>query len=231
MNWTQMKSYIEPYLPEIMTDMEFLLRIFVAMILGLLIGNERKNRNKAAGMRTHAMVALGSALMMVVSKYGFGDAVQGDGARLAAQVVSGVGFLGAGMIFVRNNMVNGLTTAAGIWTTAGIGLTVGAGMYTVGILSTVMMIIMQNVLHRYTVFSNTAVSGLIRMTIVNRPGAIEDLERILTSHGIDIQSVQINKTEKDKIKLEFDVIYPRKLDKPTLFCMLAERSDIISVGE
>ena len=231
MNWNTIVTWLDSLAPDILRDLEFLLRIFVAMILGLLIGNERKNRNKSAGLRTHAMVALGSALMMVVSKYGFGDTVQGDGARLAAQVVSGVGFLGAGMIFVRNNLVNGLTTAAGIWTTAGVGLTVGAGMYTVGILSTVMMLIMQNVLHKFIIFSNVAVSGLIRMTIQNRPGAIEDIERLLMSYNIDIQSVQINKTEKDKIRLEFDVIYPHKLDKPSLFCMLAERDDIISVGE
>ena len=201
------------------------------MILGLLIGNERKNRNKSAGLRTHAMVALGSALMMVVSKYGFADTVQGDGARLAAQVVSGVGFLGAGMIFIRNNLVNGLTTAAGIWTTAGVGLTVGAGMYTVGILSTLMMIIMQNVLHKFTIFSKVAVSGLIRITLRNRPGVIEDTQRLLRGRNIDIQSVQINKTEKEKIRLEFDVIYPRKLDKPALFCALAEQEDILSLGE
>ena len=231
MNWNTIITWLESLVPGILQDLEFLLRIFVAMILGLLIGNERKNRNKSAGLRTHAMVALGSALMMVVSKYGFSDTIQGDGARLAAQVVSGVGFLGAGMIFVRNNMVNGLTTAAGIWTTAGVGLTVGAGMYTVGILSTVMMLIIQNVLHKFVNLTNIAVSGLIHMTIQNRPGAIGDVERLLMSYNIDIQSVQINKTEKDKIRLEFDVIYPHKLDKPSLFCMLAERDDIISVGE
>ena len=231
MNWSTIITWLESLVPGILQDLEFLLRIFVAMILGLLIGNERKNRNKSAGLRTHAMVALGSALMMVVSKYGFSDTIQGDGARLAAQVVSGVGFLGAGMIFVRNNMVNGLTTAAGIWTTAGVGLTVGAGMYTVGILSTAMMLIIQNVLHKFVNLTNIAVSGLIHMTIQNRPGAIGDVERLLMSYNIDIQSVQINKTEKDKIRLEFDVIYPHKLDKPSLFCMLAERDDIISVGE
>ena len=113
MNWDKFVAISAPYVPMLLRNSELLLRIFVAMILGMLIGNERKNRMKSAGMRTHALVALGSALMMVVSKYGFGDTVQGDGARLAAQVVSGVGFLGAGMIFVRHNLVSGLTTAAG----------------------------------------------------------------------------------------------------------------------
>ena len=231
MNWNQITAWLAPNLPGILTDLEYLLRIFVAMILGLLIGNERKNRNKSAGLRTHAMVALGAALMMVVSKYGFSDSVQGDGARLAAQVVSGVGFLGAGMIFVRNNLVSGLTTAAGIWTTAGVGLTVGAGMYTVGILSTLMMVLMQNTLHKFRIFSKVPINGLIRMTILNRPTAVADIERLLISYNIDVVSLQINKTEKDKIKLEFDAIYPHMLDKPALFCLLAARDDVISVGE
>lgn len=215
----------------LLRNSELLLRIFVAMILGMLIGNERKNRMKSAGMRTHALVALGSALMMVVSKYGFGDTVQGDGARLAAQVVSGVGFLGAGMIFVRHNLVSGLTTAAGVWTTAGIGLTIGAGMYFVGILSALMMVLMQNISHRIPFFSNVAYAGQIRMTIQKKQGAVAEMEQLLVRHNLEIQSVQIQKTEKEKIKLEFDVLYPKKMNKPALFSMLAEREEILSLGE
>ena len=226
-----MISMIEPYVPNIVHNLEYLLRIFVAMILGMLIGNERKNRNKSAGMRTHALVALGSALMMVVSKYGFYDSVQGDGARLAAQVVSGVGFLGAGMIFVRHNLVSGLTTAAGVWTTAGIGLTIGSGMYFVGILAAVMMVVMQNVCHKIPYFANVTASGLIRMTVLNKPGVVEELERQVSSFDVEIQSLQINKTEKDKIKLELDVIYPHKLDKSKLFYALAEREDVVFLAE
>ena len=231
MNWNQILSFIGPFVPDLLRNLEYILRIFLAMILGMLIGNERKNRMKSAGMRTHALVALGSALMMVVSKYGFADSVQGDGARLAAQVVSGVGFLGAGMIFVRHNLVSGLTTAAGVWTTAGIGLTIGSGMYGVGILSALMMVVMQNLSHRIPVFSNVASAGLIRMTILNKPGAIKEIEHLLLDYKLEISSVQIQKTEKEKIKLEFDVIYPPKMDKPTLFCTLAERNDIVSVSE
>lgn len=94
--------------PELWVQVEYLVRIFVAACLGLLIGSERKNRNKSAGIRTHVIVALGAALIMVVSKYGFMDVEKADAARVAAQVVSGIGFLGAGVIFVRNNLVNGL---------------------------------------------------------------------------------------------------------------------------
>lgn len=231
MNWQQLISYIQPHIPEILRNLELLLRIFVAMILGMLIGNERKNRMKSAGMRTHALVALGSALMMVVSKYGFSDTVQGDGARLAAQVVSGVGFLGAGMIFVRHNLVSGLTTAAGVWTTAGIGLTLGAGMYTIGIISALMLLVMQNLSHRIPFFSTVAASGMIRITVQKKPNAVKEIETLLKDLGIEIQNIQIQKSEKNKIKLELDVIYPKTLDKSVLFSTLAESDDVISIGE
>lgn len=117
-------------------ELEYILRIVIAGICGICIGTERTHRSKEAGIRTHCIVALGAALMMVISKYGFSDIVAGengmrgaDGARIAAQVVSGIGFLGAGMIFVRKDMITGLTTAAGIWVTSGIGMAIGAGMY------------------------------------------------------------------------------------------------------
>lgn len=231
MNWHKLFTVLLDYIPNFFLNLELLLRIFVAMILGMLIGNERKNRNKSAGMRTHALVAFGSALIMVVSKYGFADTVQGGSARLASQVVSGVGFLGAGMIFVRHNLVSGLTTAAGVWTTAGIGLTIGSGMYFVGVLSALMMVLMQNLSHRIPFFSNAAASGLIRMTVAKRPGGVEEIEQFLESRKIEIRSVQICKNEKDQIKIEFDVIYPSRLNKPILFCALAEQDDIISIGE
>lgn len=231
MSWNQFISMTEPYVPMLLQNAEYLLRIFVAMILGMLIGNERKNRHKSAGMRTHALVALGSALMMVVSKYGFADSVQGDGARLAAQVVSGVGFLGAGMIFVRHNLVSGLTTAAGVWTTAGIGLTIGSGMYFVGVLAALMMVVMQNLSHKIPYFSNVSSAGLIRMTVRNTPGTIGHVEQLLKDYNIEIHGIQISKTENNKVKLEFDVIYPPKMNKPSLFCALAEREDIISLAE
>ena len=116
--------------------LDFILRIFVAALLGGAIGLEREYRSKEAGFRTHFLVALGSALFMVVSAYGFEGALgtpehRWDVSRVAAQVVSGIGFIGAGTIIFRKseNVVSGLTTAAGLWVTAAIGLTCGGGMY------------------------------------------------------------------------------------------------------
>ena len=105
---------------------QMLLRLVIAMILGSLIGYERERKGKPAGVRTHGMVSLGSALFTVVSLYGFGGT--GDPARVAAQVVTGIGFLGAGAILHQRDSVQGLTTAASLWVTAAIGLSVGVGM-------------------------------------------------------------------------------------------------------
>ena len=133
--------------------LHYILRMFVAGVCGFIIGFERKNRAKGAGIRTHFMVAMASALMMIVSMYCFNDPIfpegtrMGDPSRIAAQIVSGVGFLGAGMIFVHKNNISGLTTAAGIWATAGIGMSIGAGMYIIGIAATLLVIFAQIILH------------------------------------------------------------------------------------
>lgn len=124
-------------------NLDFVLRLLVAGILGAIIGLDREYRAKEAGYRTHFLVSLGSALIMIVSQYGFQeiikeDSVSLDPSRVAAQVVSGIGFIGAGTIIFQKQIVRGLTTAAGIWATAGIGLAIGAGMYTIGIAATLL---------------------------------------------------------------------------------------------
>jgi putative Mg2+ transporter-C (MgtC) family protein len=133
-------------------QLDYLLRLFIAALCGVAIGLERKNRMKEAGIRTHFIVALGSSLIMIVSKYGFKDQIGWqnlalDPSRIAAQVVTGVGFLGAGIIFMDKETIKGLTTAAGIWATAGIGLAIGSGLYLVGVVATVIVIVGQILLH------------------------------------------------------------------------------------
>lgn len=218
--------------PEIVVQLEYMLRIVIAAILGIVIGNERKHQNKSAGIRTHAIVALGSALIMVVSKYGFADVAGGsDSGRLAAQVVSGIGFLGAGVIFVRNNLVSGLTTAAGLWATSGVGLAMGAGMYPVAICSTLLIVTVQFVMHRYSYFADSASSGLLRMTLAKRKGVVQDMENLLANERLTVVSVKINKTQKEEIKLEFDVVFPPGCQKTRLLSKLVEMDDVIAVSE
>ena len=125
---------------------DMILRLLLATVLGGAVGIERGSGDRPAGFRTHILVCLGSALMMIVSQYGFMDVVNGtsvrlDPSRIAAQVVSGIGFIGAGTIIFRKQIVRGLTTAAGLWATAGIGLAIGSGMYVIGIVATVLTLI------------------------------------------------------------------------------------------
>lgn len=138
-----------------MEEWNFAVRLLVAGVLGAVIGLEREYRAKEAGYRTHFLVSLGSALMMIVSKYGFADILADAGvgldpSRIAAQVVSGIGFIGAGTIIIQRQFVRGLTTAAGVWATAGIGLAVGAGMYSLGVAATILTLVGLEVLSMRT---------------------------------------------------------------------------------
>ena len=127
-------------------DLDFFLRILVAALLGGLIGLEREYRAKVAGFRTHFLVAMGAALFMILSAHGFEGALTSenhrlDVSRIAAQVVSGIGFIGAGTIIFQRHAVRGLTTAAGLWVTAAIGMAAGAGMYLLAIETTALVLI------------------------------------------------------------------------------------------
>jgi putative Mg2+ transporter-C (MgtC) family protein len=127
-------------------NLELVSRLVMAAALGSVIGFERERLSWAAGLRTHMLVCVGSSLIMMVSAFGFADALQGDHvvldpSRMAAQVVSGIGFLGAGSILLRNEIVRGLTTAASLWSVAAIGLAVGGGLYTASIAATAIILI------------------------------------------------------------------------------------------
>lgn len=129
-----------------LSDLEILSRLLLAALLGSAIGFERERLLWAAGIRTHMLVCVGACLIMIVSAFGFADVLSKDHvvldpSRVAAQVVSGIGFLGAGSIILRGNVIRGLTTAASIWAVAGIGLAIGGGLYFAGIATTVVMLV------------------------------------------------------------------------------------------
>jgi len=142
----------------------YLLRILVAAALGFIIGVERKMRYKEAGMKTHALVACGAALMTLIGKYGF--AATGDGSRVAAQVVTGIGFLGAGIIMYRRDSLRGVTTAAGIWATAGVGMASGAGMYILAVGAAFLIVFLQFLLHLPISFFKTKLFFIYRIKFV-----------------------------------------------------------------
>lgn len=180
----------------------YILRIVGASVCGICIGIERSRRSKEAGVRTHCIVALGAALMMIISKYGFTDTTIGadglrgaDGARIAAQVVSGIGFLGAGMIFVRKDTITGLTTAAGIWVTSGIGMAIGAGMYGVGFASTVIVILVQSILHMQLGRHKCARRLKIKVKNVDETGFERKYIALLEEKGIKTDEVSTERAD------------------------------------
>lgn len=167
---------------------EVSLRFATALLLGGVIGVEREWRAKEAGFRTHFLVALGSALFCIVSQYGFGEEVK-DSSRVAAQVVSGIGFLGAGTIIFQKNMVRGLTTAAGLWVTAAIGLACGTGMYLAAMATTLLVLTGLEVLNAMIPRIGTT-TILVSFSATSMRQAQQAIDR-LKQASIDIHSYEL----------------------------------------
>lgn len=210
----------------------FFIRLILAVVCGGIIGYERTNRGKGAGIRTHSIVSLASCLMMLVSKYGFGDmAVLGDGSRIAAQVVSGVGFLGAGMIYFNGrHSVKGLTTAAGIWATSGIGLAIGAGMYWMGILTSLLILIMQFLLHKNFKLLQTPNEEQMSIVIPDDKESMDYINTVLSHHDITIIKLKkCTRTEGNMLELQLTVSVPQDLDYTKLLEVFQESSSVSSI--
>lgn len=177
---------------------EILIRLSVGALCGAIIGLERERKEWAAGMRTHMLVSVGATLYMLVSTYGFNEVlgnekVMLDPSRVAAQVVSGIGFIGAGTImFLRQGIVRGLTTASGLWTVAGIGLAIGGGMYLAGIATTVIAIIILWVLQPLEafVYKKSKLKTLL-ITINSSQDSVKVLELIFAQNDITIKDFKV----------------------------------------
>ncbi len=168
----------------------------LAFVLSALIGLEREVRQKAAGLRTHSLVGIGAALFMLVSKYGFTDVLKPghvvlDPSRVAAQIVTGIGFIGAGLIFVRGDSVRGLTTAAAIWITAAVGAAAGAGLPILAVVTTAFYFVVTLVfapVARMLPRSATATS-LIRVRYPDGRGILRDILKVATDGGFAVDHV------------------------------------------
>ncbi|KWU67559.1 MULTISPECIES: MgtC/SapB family protein [Bacillus] len=185
---------------------DFIIRIGVAGLLGAIIGIEREIRSKEAGLKTHFLVAVGSALIMVVSKYAFSDIVFKehmalDPSRIAAQVVSGVGFLGAGTIIIQKQAVKGLTTAAGLWATAGIGLAIGAGMYVVGIGAMILVLIGLEIVSRIFKVQFLFPQNITLQICMNKHEALQQIVETLQVKGIPILSYEVDVLQQEAGKI------------------------------
>lgn len=213
---------------------DFVWRLVLAALFGTIIGLDREYREKEAGFRTHFLVSLGSALMMIVSQYGFSEILAHDGvsldpSRIAAQVVSGIGFIGAGTIIFNHQIVRGLTTAASLWATAGIGLTAGAGMSWLALAATILTLVALEGLS--LVFRSL---GSRRMVVVfsasDRTGVADTLDRIRTD-GYMVVSYEVvpQVVGGDGITYRVTMVVKAKpgSDNNQLLALLRENTDII----
>lgn len=178
-------------------EMEYILRVIIAAICGGVIGYEREKRLKNAGIRTHILVSMSAALMMIISKYGFFDVVlinegiRVDASRVAASVVSAIGFLGAGVIFVRKENTIGVTTAAGLWATVGLGLAIGSGMYFAGVVFTILVLLVQLILHNKRFKFSTQTTGSIVLRIDNSNFTIGQVNSVFREKKLDVRNMRL----------------------------------------
>jgi putative Mg2+ transporter-C (MgtC) family protein len=218
----------------VLTQLELLLRLVVAGVCGCLIGFERKNRLKEAGIRTHMIVAVGAALIMIISKYGFADVLLGnnvglDPSRIAAQIVTGIGFLGAGMIFLRKQAISGLTTAAGIWATAGIGMAIGAQLYIIGIAATVFVFFVQVVLFKHYGWFHVPVTEQLDIVFSESADAIVYIQEKFAESSIEIINLKAERLEDGYLEVELHVKLPKNYDASELMSLFKDNPHVRSI--
>ena len=194
-------------------------RVIVATLCGMLIGWEREKRLKSAGLRTHMLVALALALMMIISKYGFLDvvylsSVQVDASRMASGVVQAIGILGAGVIFVKRDNIIGVTTAAGLWATVGIGLAIGCGFYAIGISCTVLILVIQYLMHKQEHNTFSTNTGSITINLTKHDLTLTDVKKKLDSIHITIRNITMTHTHDGDVLLKASIICSRAASVP-----------------
>jgi putative Mg2+ transporter-C (MgtC) family protein len=213
---------------------EVIIRLLLAAFFGAVIGLERERKDWAAGLRTHMMVCLGAALTMIVSAYGFNDVLGKEGigldpSRVAAQVISGIGFIGAGTIlFLRQGTIRGLTTASGLWTVAAIGLATGGGLYFAAAMATILAIIILWILQPIEKkFAGRFKRKSVKITLLNKDKSVEVTNRIFQINNIDIAAFSLDKTG-DEFVISFKF---KSLNKPELIQLIKDLQADAAVKE
>jgi len=215
---------------------ELFVRIVAACICGAAVGVERSKRFKEAGIRTHLVVCFAAALMMIVSKYAFADVATAlgdrgaDPARIAAQVVTGVSFLGAGVIFRHGATVKGLTTAAGIWATAGIGLAIGAGLYVIGVFATVVIVVLQFVMHKVQVGVDAYTVSHLQFTVTDDATFRQPFLDFLKECKTQIAETRMEAKESGEITYDLILRVPRQVSVEEITAYLMGNKGVKTVS-
>ncbi len=223
-----------------LTVWEIALRLGLAVIFGGLVGFERETHNRPAGFRTHILVCTGSALIMMVSAYGFlnefGTGYQLDPGRIAAQVVTGIGFLGAGTILQQRGSVRGLTTAASIWVVSGIGLATGIGFYAGAALATLLVLISLLYLGRVDrkILQRRRIK-VLQIKAVDQPGMLSRVTGVISDSKLDIKKAYLqaheydSSLEREVVEIELALVAPQNFDESFLFSRLSALSGILKI--
>ena len=206
---------------------EWLLRILASVFFATVIGYERYRSYKEAGVRTHVLVALSTCLLMIVSKYGFPDVEKVDAARVASGVVSGISFLGAGIIFERRGRIEGLTTAAGVFATGAIGMCFGAGMYLLGVFSGILTLLIALI---SPVFNYNQPRNVMKVSIhMDHGGRVEDIDACLTKLRCIHTENHIRSDEETGWYIDTEVSTHEKINPKELIEELSKISSVIDV--
>jgi len=219
----------------LLPELEYLLRILCAVICGVLVGYERDSHMKMAGIRTHSIVALTAAIMMIISKYGFFDvltstSIRLDPSRVASGVVTGIGFLGAGVIFTKKQNITGLTTAAGIWAVVGIGMAFGAGMYFVGVISTLSIIVLHTAFHRnYRWLRNPVVAEVV-MQITEEGDVAEIVKEFTKEKHVTIANISIVRIKENTLEIKLALRVSENHDVEEMIEILRKNPHIKSMS-
>lgn len=197
--------------------LEILVRLVVAAVCGSVIGYQREITERPAGFRTHVLVCIGSALIMMVSIYPFGDASRVDPTRIAAQVVTGIGFLGAGTIIRQGSIVRGLTTAASLWTIAGVGLAVGAGFYSAALLATTLVfVVLSGFKIIETRLMGTKGAQVLLVRIEDKPGMLGGIGSALGEMSVNIKNIEMVQEEGRIAQIRLVLEIPKGVSMTTI---------------
>ncbi|MDQ0878530.1 putative Mg2+ transporter-C (MgtC) family protein [Paenibacillus sp. V4I3] len=214
--------------PWVIDQLHITIRLVLALFLGGLIGFEREVSSHAAGLRTHILVCVGSALVMLLSMYGFSAFVNEvnvriDPSRLAAQVISGIGFLGAGTIIFNGRSITGLTTAASLWVVAGIGLAIGAGFYYPAVLACFMVLIslwiLNKVEHKY--FNGKKIR-ILKIQAIDQPGTLGLITTLLGKQKVDIRKISMEEQENENKPNHVQITFHVTIPKPSIIGTVLE---------
>jgi putative Mg2+ transporter-C (MgtC) family protein len=199
------------------STLEILIRLVIAAVCGSVIGYQREITERPAGFRTHVLVCIGSTLIMMVSIYPFGDASRVDPTRIAAQVVTGIGFLGAGTIIRQGSIVRGLTTAASLWTIAGVGLAVGAGFYSAALLTTALVFV---VLSGFKIIETRLIgtkgAQVLLVRIEDKPGMLGGIGSALGEMSVNIKNIEMAQEEGRIAQIRLALEIPKSVSMTTI---------------